>query len=94
MPKMFELPEPLLLRAETAAADAGLPLEDWVMLAVEAKTAAHEEAARAHAASEAASKAFASRLQRMPDGSYFNPDGIEDEVFFEILESLRSGRVA
>ena len=42
MPKIFDLPEPLLRRAETAAADAGLPLEDFVMLAVEAKTAAHE----------------------------------------------------
>lgn len=93
MPKAFELPEPLLRRAEAAAADEGRPLEDWVALAVEAKAAAHEEAARADAASEAALKAFASRLQRMPDGSYFNPDGIDDEGFFETLESLRSGRL-
>lgn len=94
MPKTFELPEPLLRRAEAAAADEGCPLGDWVALAVEAKAAAHEEAARARAASEAAMKAFASSLQRLPDGSYFNPDGIEDEGFFETLESLRSGRRA
>ncbi len=62
-------------------------------LAVEAKAAAHEEVARALAASEAALKAFESSLQRMPDGSYFNPDGIEDEGFFEALESLRTGRL-
>ena len=94
MPKTFDLPDTLLRRAEAAAAGAGLPLEDWLALAIEAKATAHEEAARADAASEAALKAFASRLQRMPDGSYFNPDGIEDEGFFEALESLRSGRLA
>ena len=41
-----------------------------------------------------AAAAFAARLQREPDGSYCNPDGIEDERFFETLESLRSGRLA
>lgn len=93
MPKTLELPEPLLHRAETAVVDAGLPLADWVALAVEAKAAAHEESARARAASEAALNAFAARLQLMPDGSYFNPDGIEDEGFFETLEILRTGRL-
>ena len=94
MPKTFDLPEPLLHRAEATAAAEGRPLGDWVVIAVEAKVAAHEEAARALAASEAASKAFAARLRLMPVGSYFNPDGIDDEGFFEILESLRSGRLA
>lgn len=94
MPKTFELPEALRHRAEAAAADEGRTLEDWVALAVEAKAAAHEEAFRALAASAAASEAFAARLRRMPDGSYFNPDGIEDEGFFETLENLRSGRLA
>jgi hypothetical protein len=93
VPKTFELPEPLLHRAEAAAADEGCPLEHWVALSIEAKVTAHEETARALAASEAALKAFASRLQRLPDGSLFNPDGIDDEGFFATLENLRSGRL-
>lgn len=93
MPKTFDLPETLLRRAEAAAAAEGRSLADWVALAVEVKAAAHEEAALARAASEAALNAFAARLQLMPDGSYFNPDGIEDEAFFETLESLRTGRL-
>ena len=35
---------------------------------------------------------LASRLQLQPDGTYFNPDGIEDEEFFRNLERIRSGR--
>lgn len=93
MPKTFDLPDSLLRRAEAAAAEAGRPLADWVALAVEAKVTAHEETARALAASDAALKAFASRLQVLPDGSLYNPDGIEDEGFFETLENLRSGRL-
>lgn len=92
MPKTFELPEPLLHRAEAAAADEGCALERWVELAIYARVTAHEESARALAASDAALKALASRLQVMPDGSLYNPDGIEDEAFFETLESLRAPR--
>ena len=69
------------------------PLADWVALAVEAKAAAQEEAARAFVQSDAAMKAFAARLQLLPDGTCFNPDGIEDEGFFEALESMRSDRL-
>jgi hypothetical protein len=29
----------------------------------------------------------------LPDGSLYNPNGIEDEGFFETLEDLRSGRL-
>ncbi len=93
MPKTFDLPEPLLHRAEAAAAEEGRLLADWVALAVEAKVTAHEETARALAASDAALKALASRLQVMPDGSLYNPDGIEDEGFFERLQNLRSARL-
>lgn len=93
MPKTFDLLEPLLRRAEAAAADEGCALERWVELAIEAKVTAHEDTARALADSDAALKAFASRLQVLPDGSLYNPDGIEDEGFFETLESLRSGRL-
>ena len=94
MPKTFDLPDTLLQRAEAAAADEGLLLHEWLWLAIEAKAAAHEAAVSADAACEAAQQAFAASLQRLPDGTYFNPDGIEDEGFFETLESLRAGRLA
>lgn len=34
-------------------------------------------------------QAYQAKLQRMPDGSLFNPDGIEDEAFFESLARSR-----
>ncbi len=37
--------------------------------------------------------AFESRLQLQPDGSYINPDGLDDDdQFFKNLEEIRSGR--
>ncbi|MGH8532107.1 MAG: FitA-like ribbon-helix-helix domain-containing protein [Gammaproteobacteria bacterium] len=35
-------------------------------------------------------QAYFRRLQRRPDGSYYNPDGIDDEAFFEELERFRA----
>ena len=93
MQKTFELPEPLLHRAAAAAADEGWALERWVQLTIEAKVTAHEEIVRALAASDAALKAFASRLQVLPNGSLYNPDGIDNEGFFDTLQNLRSGRL-
>jgi hypothetical protein len=30
-----------------------------------------------------------SRLERRPDGMWFNPEGVDDEFFFESLEEVR-----
>jgi len=35
-------------------------------------------------------QAYFRKLQRLPDGSYYNPDGIDDETFFEELERFRA----
>lgn len=43
----------------------------------------------AHERSEAW-QAYFRKLQRLPDGSYYNPDGIDDEAFFEELERFRA----
>ena len=90
----LNLPEFLLRRAEAAAAQQRRTLDELVAEAVELKVTADEAAADAAVASENALAAFAASLQRMPDGSYFNPNGIEDEGLFETLEKLRLGRQA
>ena len=34
-------------------------------------------------------QSYLSALQHLPDGSCYNPDGIDDETFFEELERFR-----
>ena len=90
MKTTFDLPEPLLRRAKAAAAHQGRPLRDLVAEALEGKLSADEAVARADAERGNAWKAFSSRLQKLPDGSYYNPEGIEDESFFQALEMIRA----
>ena len=92
MKTTFDLPEPLLRRAKAAAAHQGRPLRDLVAAALESKLAADDAAAQADAARDNAWAAFQARLQKQPDGSYFNPDGIEDTAFFEALDTIRAER--
>ena len=95
MKTTFDLPEPLLRRAKAAAAHQGRPLRDLVAEALTEKLRAPVRgvAPLPARAPSAEWKAFEARLIRQPDGSYFNPEGIEDERFFEVLESLRSERL-
>ncbi|MDP1692321.1 MAG: hypothetical protein Q8L49_10295 [Burkholderiaceae bacterium] len=90
MKTTFDLPEPLLRRAKAVAAHQGRPLRDLVAEAIEGKLSADESAARSIATRNSAWKAFSSRLQKLPDGSYFNPESIEDESFFKSLEAIRA----
>ena len=92
MKTTFDLPEPLLRRAKAAAAHQGRPLRDLVADALESKLATDDAAAQANAARDNAWAAFQARLQKQPDGSYFNPDGIEDTAFFEALDTIRAER--
>lgn len=92
MKTTFDLPEPLLRRAKAAAAHQGRPLRDLVAAALESKLAADDAAAQADAARDNAWAAFQARLQKQPDGSYINPDGIEDTAFFEALHTIRAER--
>ena len=90
MKTTFDLPESLLRRAKAAAAHQGRPLRDLVAEALESKLSADEALARAAAERENAWTVFNSRLQKLPDGTYFNPDGIADEGFFETLDLIRA----
>ena len=92
MKTTFDLPEPLLRRAKAAAAHQGRPLRDLVADALESKLAANDAVAKADAVRENAWSAFQAKLQKLPDGSCFNPDGIEDTAFFDTLDTLRAER--
>ena len=92
MKTTFDLPEPLLRRAKAAAAHQGRPLRDLVAEAIEGKLSADEAIARAATGQGNAWKAFTRRLQRLPDGTYFNPEGIDDEGFFQTLDAIRAER--
>jgi hypothetical protein len=94
MKTTFDLPEPLLRRAKAAAAHQGRPLRDLVAEAIDAKLAADGELAGAARSAPAAPdhgwKAFAAKLVKQADGTWVNPDGIDDERFFQALEDIRA----
>ena len=90
MKTTFDLPDPLLRRAKAVAADQGRPLRDLVADAIDEKLSSLADAKREKKGRSHEWKEFASRLQELPDGTFFNPDGIEDESFFTDLETIRS----
>lgn len=96
MKTTFDLPDRLLRRAKAAAAEQGRPLRDLVAEAIDEKLAGigSEVVDRPPAAEErrAAFERWKARLVLKPDGSYFNPDGIDDEAFFAALEEIRRER--
>ena len=86
----LDLPDQLLRRAEACAAGQGCSLQTLVIEALREKLASAAAARLPQPKDEW--HEFASRLQLQPDGSYINPDGVEDETFFRNLEKIRSGR--
>ncbi|KNZ33911.1 MAG: hypothetical protein AD742_04145 [Methylibium sp. NZG] len=94
MKTTFDLPEALLRRAKAAAAHQGRPLRDLVAEAIDAKLAAESALSGAATPKPALPdhgwKAFSARLVKQDDGSWVNPDGIDDERFFEALEDIRA----
>lgn len=94
MKTTFDLPEPLLRRAKAAAAHQGRPLRDLVAEAIDAKLAADGAlvgaAKSAPAAPDHGWKAFTAKLVKQADGTWVNPDGINDERFFQALEDIRA----
>lgn len=94
MKTTFDLPEPLLRRAKAAAAHQGRPLRDLVAEAIDAKLAGESPPTGAGKSTPAAAdhgwKAFAARLVKQADGTWINPDGIDDERFFQALEDIRA----
>lgn len=94
MKTSFDLPEPLLRRAKALAAEQGRPLRDLVAEAISEKLKepspaggkrpiGHREGTRL------TWEEWSANLVKQPDGTWFNPDGIQDESFFETLEAIR-----
>ena len=94
MKTTFDLPDALLRRAKAAAAAQGRPLRDLVAEAIEARLAAPPPPLQRRSEPPPDEwQAFLSTLELQPDGSYTNPNGIDDETFFHALEEVRSGRL-
>ena len=92
MKTTFDLPDPLLRKAKAAAADQGHPLRDLVAEALKDKLGALALAKSASRGRTSEWKAFEARLQKLPDGTYINPDIPEEDNFGEILETIRDER--
>lgn len=93
MKTTFDLPDPLLRRAKALAAQQGRPLRDLVAEAIGEKL--EHTAAPAAADTQPGERRreawdrWRARLVQLPDGSWLNPDGIEDESFFQSLDEVR-----
>jgi hypothetical protein len=89
----FDLPNPLMRKAKALAARQGRPLRDFVAEAIDEKLSqtASEIADTPVVSAERreAWERWRSRLVRQPDGSWFNPEAIADESFYETLERIR-----
>lgn len=93
MKTTFDLPDALVRKAKALAAQQGRPLRDLVAEAIDEKLeVAVGGAAGATNASEVRREAWErwkNRLERRPDGTWFNPEGVDDEAFFQSLEEVR-----
>ena len=89
MKTTFDLPDPLLRKAKALAAQQGRPLRDLVAEALGEKLEYAVDAAKAGEGRREAWERWRTRLKQLPDGSWFNPDGIEDESFFQSLHEVR-----
>lgn len=93
MKTTFDLPDPLLRKAKALAAHEGRPLRDWVAEAIGEKledtVGGAVCAAKASEGRRGAWERWKTRLEQLPDGSWINPAGIEDETFFEALDEVR-----
>jgi len=93
MKTTFDLPDPLLRKAKALAARQGRPLRELVAEAIDEKVgeaaADEEEAPTVGSARREGWERWKSRLQPLPDGSWLNPEGIDDESFFQSLDEIR-----
>jgi hypothetical protein len=89
----FDLPNELVRRAKALAAQQKRPLRDWVTEAIAEKleVSAGGNAATMNAGEvrREAWKCWKGRLERRSDGTWFNPNGVDDEAFFQSLEEIR-----
>jgi len=93
MKTTFDLPAELVRQAKVLAAQQGRPPAYLVAEAIaeklEATVAGEAAAPKASAVRREAWERLKSRLERRPDGTWFNPEGIDDESFFRSLEEIR-----
>jgi hypothetical protein len=89
----FDLPDPLLRKAKALAAQEGRSLRDLVAEAIDEKlehsVGGPMGVAKVSEGRREAWERWKTRLEKLPDGSWFNPDGIEDESFFQSLDEFR-----
>lgn len=79
----FDLPDSLLRKAKALASQQGRPLRDLVAEAISEKLAGAAEGRRVEW------ERWKARLVQLPDGSWLNPEGVEDESFFRALDDIR-----
>lgn len=94
MKTTFDLPDPLVRRAKALAAEQGRPLRELVAEAITDKLrspggGAQKRPGGYREGRRLSWEEWSARLQQLPDGTWFNPDGIQDESFFELLEANR-----
>jgi hypothetical protein len=89
----FDLPPTLVRKAKALAAQQGRPLRDLVAEAIDDKlgggTGGESETAKTGEVRREAWERWKNRLERRPDGTWLNPEGIDDESFFQSLEGVR-----
>lgn len=94
MKTTFDLPDPLIRRAKALAAEQGRPLRDLVAEAITEKLKSPASGPRKTPIGHREGRRltweeWSAKLQKLPDGTWFNPDGIQDESYFETLEAIR-----
>ncbi len=91
MKTTFDLPDPLLRRAKAVAAEQGRPLRDLIT----EKLGAPQRGVPVRRSEPLAHEwhAYLAALEHQPDGSYINPNGIDDLSYFDNLGDIRASRL-
>ncbi len=93
MKTTFDLPNALMRRAKALAARQGRPLRELVAEAIDEKLSGQPgeitDVPLANAERQQAWERWKARLVQLPDGTWFNPEGIEDEDFYRTLDEIR-----
>ncbi len=96
MKTTFDLPDPLVRKAKALAARQGRPLRDFVAEAIDEKLAQTPseiaDLPTISAERRQAWERWQARLVELADGTWSNPEGIDDESFYETLEQIRHER--
>ncbi|HET9228593.1 MAG TPA: hypothetical protein VFR31_18085 [Thermoanaerobaculia bacterium] len=91
MKTTLDLPASLLRKAKALATQQGRPLRDLIIEALGEKVEEATGAAKAREDRRRNWERWRTRLKQLPDGSWFNPDGIQGELFFRALDEIRRG---